>query len=213
MTGAASFDQTFRRATGCEPYDYQHELGTRTCPPAVIEVPTGSGKTMAVLVPWLCDPGAPRRLVYALPMRSLVEQTAQLAVEVFRHLEDGADPDARVSSAASVSRTPAGAPPFTRMGYPLRCPETSRPWAARHGLQPQRVAGHPLPLVGEARCCFAGYDRRRALGPHRGLKGPEIARGSGVDSPLTRKRKRRRVCDWPKPSCPVATEERRQRRN
>jgi len=80
--------------------------GTRTCPPAVIEVPTGSGKTMAVLVPWLCDPGAPRRLVYALPMRSLVEQTAQLAVEVFRHLEDGADPDARVSS--WVSHKPAG---------------------------------------------------------------------------------------------------------
>jgi len=88
MTGAASFDQTFRRATGCEPYDYQHELGTRTCPPAVIEVPTGSGKTMAVLVPWLCDPGAPRRLVYALPMRSLVEQTAQLAIEALRRLAD-----------------------------------------------------------------------------------------------------------------------------
>jgi len=116
MTGAASFDQTFRRATGCEPYDYQHELGTRTCPPAVIEVPTGSGKTMAVLVPWLCDPGAPRRLVYALPMRSLVEQTAQLAVEVFRHLEDGADPDARVSSRAGDCRSVSDTLASTRKG-------------------------------------------------------------------------------------------------
>ena len=87
-TAAAVFDRTFRRATGCEPYDYQRELGLRGEPPTVIEVPTGSGKTMAVLLPWLCDPVAPRRLVYALPMRSLVEQTAQLAVDVLRRLDD-----------------------------------------------------------------------------------------------------------------------------
>lgn len=88
MSDAAGFDRTFQRATGWEPYDYQRELGVRGRPPAAIEVPTGSGKTMAVLLPWLCDPAAPRRLVYALPMRSLVEQTAQLAVEALRRLAD-----------------------------------------------------------------------------------------------------------------------------
>lgn len=66
----------FRSATGFDPYDYQRLLLTRPQPPEVIEVPTGAGKTFAVLVPWLADPRAPRRLVYALPMRSLVEQTA-----------------------------------------------------------------------------------------------------------------------------------------
>lgn len=88
MTDAATFAQTFRRATGWEPYDYQRELGGRARPPAVIEVPTGSGKTMAALIPWLCDRDAPRRLVYALPMRSLVEQTAQLAAAALRRLDE-----------------------------------------------------------------------------------------------------------------------------
>lgn len=88
MTRAAAFEEVFRAATGSEPYDYQRELGVRDRPPAVIEVPTGSGKTLAVLIPWLCDAGAPRRLVYALPMRSLVEQTAQVAVEALRRVGD-----------------------------------------------------------------------------------------------------------------------------
>ena len=88
MTAVALFDQAFQDATGYEPYDYQRELGRRDMPPAVIEVPTGSGKTMAALVAWLCDPAAPRRLVYALPMRSLVEQTAQVAVDALRRLGD-----------------------------------------------------------------------------------------------------------------------------
>lgn len=83
-----SFDHVFREATGYEPYDYQRALGARARPPSVIEVPTGSGKTMAALIPWLCDQTAPRRLVYALPMRSLVEQTAHLAVEALRRLGD-----------------------------------------------------------------------------------------------------------------------------
>lgn len=88
MSSAAGFETTFQRATGWEPYDYQRELGARDRPPAVIEVPTGSGKTMAALLPWLCDPQAPRRLVYALPMRTLVEQTARLAHDALRRLGD-----------------------------------------------------------------------------------------------------------------------------
>lgn len=71
-----SFDHVFRDATGYEPYDYQRALGARAGPPSVIEVPTGSGKTMAALIPWLCDQTAPRRLACAMPMRSPVEQTA-----------------------------------------------------------------------------------------------------------------------------------------
>ena len=82
------FDDVFRVASGWEPYDYQRVLGDRETPPAVIQVPTGSGKTMAALVPWLCDPTAPRRLVYALPMRSLVEQTARVVADALHRLGD-----------------------------------------------------------------------------------------------------------------------------
>lgn len=78
MTEPREPTELFHRATGFAPYDYQRVLATRRTPPEVVEVPTGSGKTYAALVPWLADPAAPRRLVYALPMRSLVEQTADV---------------------------------------------------------------------------------------------------------------------------------------
>lgn len=68
----------FTLITGYPPYDYQRVLAERKRPPGVVEVPTGSGKTLAVLLPWLLDERGPRRLVYALPMRSLVEQTAEV---------------------------------------------------------------------------------------------------------------------------------------
>jgi len=83
VTLAEDFASYFERATGRPPYDYQRALGEAAEPPAVLDVPTGSGKTHAVLVAWLHQRlvrrAAPRRLVYALPMRTLVEQTATVA--------------------------------------------------------------------------------------------------------------------------------------
>lgn len=80
------FASYFERATGRPPYDYQRALGEASGPPAVLDVPTGSGKTHALLVAWLHQRlvrrAAPRRLVYALPMRTLVEQTATVAREL-----------------------------------------------------------------------------------------------------------------------------------
>lgn len=74
------FDSFFRRATGHLPFEYQQELASREQPPSVVEVPTGSGKTQALVLSWLyrrrVERSGPRRLVYALPMRTLVEQTS-----------------------------------------------------------------------------------------------------------------------------------------
>ncbi len=79
------FASYFQRATGRRPYDYQRLLDEAS-EPAVLDVPTGSGKTHALLVTWLHQRlvrrNAPRRLVYALPMRTLVEQTATVAREL-----------------------------------------------------------------------------------------------------------------------------------
>lgn len=75
----------FQKATGHFPYPYQERLALSERFPDVVEVPTGLGKTDAIILSWLWrrrfDPrdsvrsSTPRRLVFCLPMRVLVEQT------------------------------------------------------------------------------------------------------------------------------------------
>lgn len=76
-----SFSEFFCRATGFGPHRYQERLADQGLP-AVIEAPTGSGKT-GVILAWLWrrlygpEPEViPRRLIFALPQRTLVEQVA-----------------------------------------------------------------------------------------------------------------------------------------
>ena len=83
-----SFEDFVVRATtrptraGYVPYDYQRRIA-REGLPELLGVPTGSGKTLAAVLPWLwrlrINPDTrsltPHRLVYVLPMRTLVEQT------------------------------------------------------------------------------------------------------------------------------------------
>ncbi len=71
----------FKRATGgITPYPYQQRLAGQPWPDT-LEIPTGLGKTAAVTLAWLYkrrkqnDPDTPRRLIWCLPMRVLVEQT------------------------------------------------------------------------------------------------------------------------------------------
>lgn len=78
------FVQLCERATGHAPYDYQRAIADGGLP-ELLRVPTGGGKTLAAVLPWLfrrrLHPDAevraatPRWLVFALPMRVLVEQT------------------------------------------------------------------------------------------------------------------------------------------
>ena len=89
----------FRAATGVgNPYAYQSRLacgegadlgrdetlrGGRSCDSLLVNIPTGLGKTAAVVLAWLWNrvilkrQDWPRRLVYCLPMRTLVEQTKE----------------------------------------------------------------------------------------------------------------------------------------
>ena len=77
--------ETFFKACGeHDPRPYQTALATSDWPETLI-IPTGFGKTAAVLAAWIwkigqCkDAATPRRLVYCLPMRTLVEQTEAVA--------------------------------------------------------------------------------------------------------------------------------------
>lgn len=80
----------FAEATGLHtPFSYQSRL-TEQAWPELLDVPTGMGKTAAVTLSWLwkrgwrqgnrsepADTATPRRLVWCLPMRVLVEQTEE----------------------------------------------------------------------------------------------------------------------------------------
>lgn len=90
-----SFDDFFKTATGFEePYPFQRKLATADNLPRILDVPTGLGKTAAVVLAWLWRrwfderfrQKTPRRLVYCLPMRVLVEQTYGNAVHWLNNL-------------------------------------------------------------------------------------------------------------------------------
>lgn len=82
-----TFTDLFAKATGSNPYPYQQRLAEGESLPTLLKVPTGTGKTEAAILSWLyryfehplqqVRGHTPRRLVYCLPMRTLVEQTAK----------------------------------------------------------------------------------------------------------------------------------------
>ncbi len=91
------FDTWFKNATGYDPFPYQRALAKGEQLPELLEVPTGTGKTAAAILGWLwhrrCHPketvrnATPRRLVYCLPMRVLVEQTRACAIRWLKKLD------------------------------------------------------------------------------------------------------------------------------
>ncbi|MBI4540727.1 MAG: CRISPR-associated helicase Cas3' [Gemmatimonadetes bacterium] len=76
-------------ATGSAPFPFQRGFAEAASLPQLVRVPTGLGKTALAVVGWLWrrfggneerKAATPRRLVYCLPMRVLVEQTRDNAV-------------------------------------------------------------------------------------------------------------------------------------
>lgn len=88
----------FREATGFPPFPYQEKIASLKELPHFLSAPTGAGKTSAVVLAWLWqyfghpDPevrnNTPRRLVYCLPMRTLVEQTYQNCKNILKGLKE-----------------------------------------------------------------------------------------------------------------------------
>jgi len=96
MMGFGTFAEMFENATGNAPYPYQVRMATAAEIPSLVSVPTGLGKTAAAIVGWVwrrrfaddeTRRETPRRLVYCLPMRVLVEQTRSCAEHWLRSLD------------------------------------------------------------------------------------------------------------------------------
>lgn len=93
-TEISSYKDFFRTAFRNEPFDYQERLADKNLAfPSLLNAPTGAGKTNAVLGAWMWlrlnnseDIG--RRLIYCLPMRTLVEQTRSVAESAIKNLAD-----------------------------------------------------------------------------------------------------------------------------
>lgn len=106
-----NYKDIFERATGLsQPFPYQERLA-RDPWPELLDVPTGMGKTAAVVLAWLWkrgwredgrsekpEPDTPRRLVYCLPIRVLVEQTQRNVCDWLQRLDLSGQPgDGKVS--------------------------------------------------------------------------------------------------------------------
>ena len=92
------FVRWFHQATDYKPYPFQMRFACEQALPEFVDVPTGLGKTAMSVLGWLWrrrfHPDAAirkatsRRLVYCLPMRVLVEQTAGCAKRWIKSLKE-----------------------------------------------------------------------------------------------------------------------------
>ena len=135
------------------PFSWQLALAEKPLPEVLI-APTGSGKTAGVTLAWMYHrlrrPGStPRRLVWCLPMRTLVDQTAaEVCKWVQRIDEAGIDPDGELPRPANVHVLMGGV--------------DSTDWI--------KVPEHPSVLVGTqdmllSRVLMRGYASSRAMWP------------------------------------------------
>jgi CRISPR-associated endonuclease/helicase Cas3 len=98
------FVRWFAELTGHNsPWRWQVELAAEgNCRDRLIRIPTGLGKTVGVLAAWSfhrvheADDSWPRRLIWCLPMRVLVEQTEQVARELTSNMPTGQRPEVHI---------------------------------------------------------------------------------------------------------------------
>lgn len=150
-----TFCDLFAAAFGepTEPFVWQRTLAEGNWPEVLI-APTGAGKTAGVTLAWayhrLREPDrTPRRLVWCLPMRTLVEQTKIEVCRWLEHLEDAdVDPSGLLPGADHVHVLMGGA----ESGRWLEAPE-----------RPAIIVGTQDMLL--SRALMRGYASSRAIWP------------------------------------------------
>ncbi|GAB6167480.1 hypothetical protein JCM19992_34800 [Thermostilla marina] len=167
-----SFKQFFVQAIGECPLPYQERLACGKELPRLLDIPTGLGKTAAAVLAWVwrrrfaeesIRKHTPRRLVYCLPMRVLVEQTF---AETVRWL------DRLGLLAGKASWRPSGKDSGKELPLPssrldrYECdPADESPvgWARQHGDQGTKCIAVHLLMGGEERTDWALWPERDAI--------------------------------------------------
>ncbi|MEJ5357901.1 MAG: helicase-related protein [Desulfobacterales bacterium] len=122
------YNTFFRRMTsGWDPHEWQARLAVESrCTDRLIRIPTGFGKTLGIFGAWLWNrvessrEDWPRRLVWCLPMRVLVEQTEfeiRKALEALGMLSHAGDSDGEIGVYTVMGGVDAGEWHL----YPERC--------------------------------------------------------------------------------------------
>ncbi len=138
---------------GVRPDAWQRELAADEWPEILI-APTGSGKTAAITLGWAARRmrargATPRRLVWCLPMRALVEQTGRAVEEWFRRLKHaGVDEDNALPAPEDVHMLMGGVESARWLDRPER---------------PATIVGTQDMLL--SRALMRGYASSRAIWP------------------------------------------------
>lgn len=113
------FREFFKEVTSYYPYPWQERLLQRVVQgdwPSVVAVPTGAGKTMALLVAvfrMALDPfRAHRRVVYVVNRRLVVDQAHELALGLKASLKDALGKDTPLGRVASALAELGGGEPL-----------------------------------------------------------------------------------------------------
>lgn len=177
MNRLPSFTDFFRDVHGFPPFPWQADLServVRTGWPALLDLPTGSGKTSTLdlaLYALAADPGcAPRRVFLVVDRRIVVDQGARHAEKILRRFREGAAP-AIAQALRRLWGAPSSEDPFhvavLRGGIP-----GDHDWARRPD---QPVLGvSTVDQVG-SRLLFRGYGVSDRMAPvHAGLIGNDV---------------------------------------
>jgi len=174
-----TFDDMFKQATGIQegPLPYQRELATSSRLPALLDVPTGLGKTAAAILAWVwrrrfaedaIRSRTPRRLVYCLSMRVLVEQTYEQALKWLDRLGLLAGEAQWTESNSEGLPTPrarlvTSAPKLPASYVPVPEAEPCNGWASRNGDQGSHPIAVHLLLGGEEISDWVLWPERDAI--------------------------------------------------
>jgi CRISPR-associated endonuclease/helicase Cas3 len=166
-----SFDRAFRALTGSSPFPWQRRLFGRLMKdniPACCDLPTGLGKT-SVMTIWLIarshNSALPRRLVYVVDRRVVVDQATEVA-ESLRHRLKEAPDLASLVQGLGLDRED-GLPVSTLRGQHI----DNRLWL-KDPARPAIVVG-TVDMIG-SRLLFSGYGVSSRMRPYQaGLLGAD----------------------------------------